>query len=184
MGFKSVNIGNAQITGVDMTFTGQGSIWGIPATILAGYTYTNPVDLNAKADSSRTTEGNILKYRFYHSAKADLELRFAMVSTGISFVYHSNMINIDKAFEEPLIPFPEGTPQNVLDEFTILPGLKKYREENNQGSVFFDYRIIYHLSEKAELGLFLKNIFNAENMSRPGDISPPRNIAVKLNFLF
>ena len=94
----------------------------------------NPIDLNATDDSSRTTNSDILKYRFYHSAKADLELTFVMISTGISFVYNSHMINIDKAFEEPLIPFPEGTPQSVIDEFTILPGLKKYRENHDDGN--------------------------------------------------
>jgi len=184
MGFKSINVGNARISGIDMTLTGHGDIWGIPATILAGYTYTNPIDLNATNDSSRTTNSDILKYRFYHSAKADLELRFVMISTGISFVYNSHMINIDKAFEEPLIPFPEGTPQNVIDEFTILPGLKKYREDHDDGNFTFDYRIIYHLSGKTDLGFFIKNIFNAENMSRPGDIAEPRNVSVKLSMLF
>ena len=64
VGFQSQNIGNAEITGVDITITGAGKLFGLPTTLLAGYTYTNPIDLNVKVnDSLKSTKANILKYR-------------------------------------------------------------------------------------------------------------------------
>jgi iron complex outermembrane receptor protein len=171
VGFQSQNIGNARITGFDMTFTGTGNFFGIPATLIAGYTYTNPIDLNVKVnDSTRTTKTNILKYRYYHSVKGDFQLDFKKISTGISVMYQSNMINIDKAFEKPLI-----------DNSTIylLPGLKEYREKHNKGYIVFDYRVTWNLNEQSKLSLVVKNIFNKEYMGRPGDIQPPRNVSLQ-----
>ena len=174
-GFKAFNIGNAEITGVDFTFAGEGKLFGLPATILLGYTYTNPIDLNVANDSNKTTENAILKYRFYHSAKGDFEISYKKITFGLSFVYSSFMINIDKAFEEPIIPY-----SNIY----ILPGLKEYRETHKTGHVVFDNRIAYQLSDMIKVSLVTKNIFNVEYMGRPGDIRPPRNISLQFTMKF
>ena len=171
IGFQSRNVGNAQITGVDITVTGSGKLFGIPATLLAGYTYTNPIDMNVKVpDSLKSTKSNILKYRNYHSAKADIEFKIKKISTGLSMIYTSRMINIDKAFEDPLI---EGF------DFYLLPGLKEYREKNNKGYIIFDYRIAYTYNEHSKFSVVFKNLFNKEYMGRPGDIRPPRSISIQ-----
>jgi len=169
LGFESINIGNARITGVDMTITGMGKLFGIPTTLLAGYTYTNPIDLNIEVnDSTKSTKSNILKYRNYHSVKADLELNYKKLSTGISMLYYSNMINIDKAFEDPMIG---GT--------KLLPGLYEYRQKHNKGYVVFDYRIAISLTEHSKISLVIRNITNEEYMGRPGDMRPPRSISLQ-----
>jgi outer membrane receptor protein involved in Fe transport len=176
LGFQSRNIGNAQITGVDITITGTGKLFGLPTTLLAGYTYTNPIDLNVKIpDSLKSTKANILKYRNYHSAKADIEVNYKKISSGLSMVYTSKMINIDNVFEEPLF---EGS------TIYILPGLKEYREKHNKGHIVFDFRVSYTMDEHSKLSFVIKNLFNKEYMGRPGDIRPPRNLSLQyiINF--
>ncbi len=175
-GFKSINIGNAEITGVDITLAGEGKLFSFPATLLVGYTYTNPYDLNGNNDTTKSTSANILKYRYYHSAKGDMEVAFHKLVVGFSFVYISNMINIDKAFEDS-IPY-------VYPAVYILPGLKEYRIAHNKGAWVWDARISYEATDKMKLSLVTKNIFNKEYMGRPGDVRPPRNVSLQFSFRF
>ncbi len=178
VGFKSLNVGHARINGVDITFTGQGTLFGFPASILAGYTFTNPIDLNYDPDTDTTkTENNkYLKYRFLHSVKADFEVTFAFFTLGIGYIYNSNMINIDKAFEAELIT---GIPSSNL-----LPGVKEYRDKHNKGYSLFNIRGLFDITETQRIGLFVNNVFNTEYMTRPGFIEAPRNIAIQYYLAF
>lgn len=175
-GFKSINIGNAEITGVDVTFAGEGKLFTVPATILVGYTYTNPYDLNGGSDSTKSTDAEILKYRYYHSAKGDLELSYHRIVVGFSFIYTSHMVNIDKAFEDSI--------PNVFPAVYILPGLKEYRVAYNKGAWVWDTRISFEATDKMKISLVTKNIFNKEYMGRPGDVRPPRNVSLQFSFRF
>ena len=171
-GFQSQNVGHARIVGIDATVTGAGKLFGIPTTLLLGYTYTNPVDLSWNPEDTTIilpVENNILKYRSYHSVKGDIEFNYNKLSTGLSFIYSSQMINIDRIFEEEIIA--------GIDP--ILPGLKEYREENNNGYYIIDYRVSYQVTEFSKLSIIVKNILNEEYMGRPGDIRPPRNVALQ-----
>jgi len=161
VGFKSLNVGKARITGVEIDLTGTGHIGRVPLKLFMGYTYMNPQDLSA--DSS-----TILKYRYKHSFKGDVEFNFKRFSTGMSFIYRSFMVRIDEAFEEKILGVE------------IFPGLKDYRKTNNKGAVVFDVRVSYLFTPEARLSLIGKNIFNKEYMGRPGDIRPPRNITLQV----
>jgi iron complex outermembrane receptor protein len=178
VGFKSLNVGNARINGIDITFTGQGKIFGFPASVLAGYTYCNPIDLNydPNKDTTKTENNKYLKYRFLHSVKADFEVTFGIFTFGVGFIYTSNMINIDKAFESELVP---GIPSSNL-----LPGLKEYRDMHNKGYCLFNIRGLFDITETQRIGLFVNNVFNTEYMTRPGFIEAPRNIAVQYCLTF
>jgi len=181
VGFKAYNISNAQITGVDITLVGHGNLFGVPTALMAGYTYTNPVDLNIDPEERRKTTNNshVLKYRFYHNAKADLEMNYKNLYWGMSMNYFSFIFNIDKAFEDSL-RFPNGTPIIKNGEaMFILPGLKEYREKNNGGTFVFDCRFGISLGEKSRISAVLRNAFNNEYMIRPGDIQPPRTFALQ-----
>jgi iron complex outermembrane receptor protein len=162
IGFKSQNIGNARITGIDMGISGTGPIGKTTVTLFAGYTYMNPVDL-----SSDTLENNILKYRYHHSFKSDIDVAMRKFSFGLSTVYRSFMERIDEAFEESIL----GT--------EIFPGLKEYREENNSGNIVFDIRASYSFTASTKLSFIVKNMFNEEYMGRPGDIQPPRSFTLQ-----
>lgn len=183
-GFKAYNISNAQIYGVDITIMGQGKFFGLPATLLMGYTYTNPTDLDVNRDSLKSNGSNVLKYRFYHSVKADFEVAYKDISAGINLDYHSFMINIDKAFEDTL-RLPDGSPiiiNNVPQMF--LPGLKEYREKHHTGDIVFDFRLSYQITETSKISIIVKNVFNREYMLRPGDVQPPRSIALQYALKF
>jgi iron complex outermembrane receptor protein len=175
VGFKSMNVGRARITGVDITFTGDGRIWNVPTTVLLGYTYTNPIDLSGDT-VTKSTNSNVLKYRYYHSIKGAVEMVFGRFHVGASVLFASKIINIDKAFLGPLIP---GVPSSE-----IMPGLKNYWAEHNKGATVLDLRVGFDITETADIGIICKNVFNTEYMSRPGSIMPPRNIAIQCSLSF
>ncbi|PLW98750.1 MAG: hypothetical protein C0591_03830 [Marinilabiliales bacterium] len=162
IGFKSQNIGDARITGFEIGISGAGLIGKIPVNLFAGYTYMNPVDL-----SSDTLENDILKYRYRHSFKSDIDVEVRKFSFGLSTIYASFMERIDEAFEEPVL----GT--------EIFPGLKEYRQENNTGQIILDFRASYAFTPATRLSIIVKNLLNEEYMGRPGDIQPPRSFTLQ-----
>jgi iron complex outermembrane receptor protein len=162
IGFKSQNIGDARITGFEIGISGAGLIGKIPVNLFAGYTYMNPVDL-----SSDTLENDILKYRYRHSFKSDINVEVRKFSFGLSTIYASFMERVDEAFEEPVL----GT--------EIFPGLKEYRQENNTGQIILDFRASYAFTPATRLSIIVKNLLNEEYMGRPGDIQPPRNFTLQ-----
>jgi outer membrane cobalamin receptor len=167
IGFKSKNIGNTRIRGIDVSILGQGKMGAIDVNILLGYTYIDPrqTDFNVALDTGlNTTKNNLLKYRYQHSGKADVELGYKKISTGISMRATSYMANIDSFFEDP----------------SFFPGMKQYRAEHDKGDAIFDYRISYQLNKTAKIAFIINNIFNREVMTRPADILPQRVFAFQL----
>ena len=162
IGFKSLNIGKARITGLEIGITGNGKIGNLLLNMFAGYTYTDPVDL-----SSETLTNNILKYRYRHSFKANISADIQKFTIGTSVIYRSFIERIDAIFEE-----------EILGQ-EIFPGLKEYRLKNNQGNWVFDLSLAYDVTNSASLSVIGRNIFNKEYMGRPGDIQPPRNIILQ-----
>lgn len=185
VGFKAQNVRNAEVSGFEIVVTGEGKFLGKPATMLAGYTYTNPIDLDAEpSDSLKSTGDNILKYRFYHSFKFDFEVHLKKLSMGMNVEYQSNIINIDKVFEDTLRA-PDGQalysdPAGTIPAM-ILPGLYDYRQNHDKGFVVFDARIGWTINSTVRVTASVKNLFNREYMLRPGDIQPPRSFLIQLN---
>ncbi len=176
IGFRAQNAESARITGIDFSFNSMGKIGEFEIVSLIGYTYMNPISLNTDEEYQATfsdTTGNILKYRFNHLAKLDVEVTYKKYSAGISMRYGGFMRNIDKVFEEPI----GGTTY-------ILPGLKEYREIYNKGNLVFDARLGYKLNDTYRFGFMVNNLFNSEYTSRPGDIQPPRNFSVQVQMKF
>jgi len=169
-GFQSQNISNARILGVDVMLLAQGKLSSLNLAFGLGYTYSHPVALgnDSAYNLSKTSSDPILKYRFYHSFKANVEVSYKGFSTGLDFDYSSNMVNIDKIFESGL----------------ILKGLKEYREEHNKGNINLDWRVSYQFTVESKVSIIVKNLLNNENMGRPGDIAAPRNIALQYSLSF
>jgi outer membrane receptor protein involved in Fe transport len=174
-GFQAQNAEEARITGLDFSFNSSGKLGNVEIISLIGYTYMNPISLNS--DSLYTSNfsdstSKMLKYRFKHLAKADVEANYKKISLGFSCRYNSFMSNIDRTFEDAIF-------------FTyILPGLKEYRKKYNKGVFVIDFRLGYKLNDKFRIGLIANNIFNAEYSSRPGDIQAPRNFMAQLQMKF
>ena len=175
LGFQAQNTEKARITGIELSFNSSGKIKNVEIASLLGYTYMNPVSLNTNEDYVywSSDSSNILKYRFHHLAKADIESTYKNFSLGVSSRYSSYMRNIDRIFEEQL---PDGT--------YVLPGLKEYRQNNQRGNLVFDARLGYKIKDKYRLGFIVNNLFNAEYVSRPADIQPPRNFIVQFQYHF
>lgn len=172
IGFQAQNVTKARISGLDVTISGTGKIFKFPVTFLAGYTFSNPIDLNAP-DSIKGTSKEILKYRSKHTAKADVEVGFKKFSIGMSYNYFSKIENIDDAFENELML---GTYHTGV---YILPGLKEYRKTHNGPEHVFDFRISMSMGADSRLSFVVKNAFNKEYMIRPGDVQAPRNYSIQ-----
>ena len=140
----------------------------------------NPVSLNDDSIYVATfsdSNSSVLKYRFNHLAKADIEVKWKDISVGISSRYNSYMSNIDKTFVEGI---------SILGQepIQILPGLKEYRTVNNKGNLIFDARIGYEFMEHYRLGFVVNNLLNEEVVGRPGDVQAPRTFLLQLQFKF
>jgi iron complex outermembrane receptor protein len=190
LGFASLNIGETKVTGWDASIAGTGMIGKNTISILTGYTYTLPIALQPNkaypvnyagepvtySSSSSDSTGYLLKYRFQHLFKADVEFSRGAWTLGGSCRYNSHMQNIDKIFED-------------LDDFLAIlgepkPGLKAYREANNDGAWVFDARLIYKATDKIAFSFIVNNMLNAEYALRPMSIESPRTTALQLTVGF
>ena len=179
VGFRATNAEKARITGLEFSFNSQGKIGEVELTSLLGYTYMNPISLNQDPTyriSFSDSTSNMLKYRFKHLVKMDIQATYKKFSLGISLRYNSFMKNIDLMFEEPILT-------DTGQQF-ILPGLKEYRKNNSSGALVFDSRFIYHITKEMKLNLIVNNLFNAEYVSRPADLQAPRNFLLQLQYAF
>ncbi len=175
IGFQAKNTERARITGIEFSFSSEGKIGNVELRSLIGYTYMNPISLNNDSTYRATfsdTTTDVLKYRFKHLAKADVEAIYKKFSIGASMRYNSFMGNIDRVFEDNL----QGT--------YILPGLKQYRQEHNHGNIVFDARIGYEINKHYRVGFVVNNFLNTEYMGRPGDIQAPRSFILQVQLKF
>lgn len=180
-GFKSINVGATQISGLELSISGQGKINpNLTINLIAGYTYMNPISLDLDyvyaeaANGFGLTYGNsgsdttMLKYRYKHIAKGDIEITYKEISLGGSMRYNSFMKNIDYIFT--LIGGDEGT----------IPGINAARDKFKDGDLIIDLRAGYQVTKTARLGFIVNNLLNREYMSRPANMMPPRTFAMQL----
>ena len=174
-GFQSVNIGDTQITGGELTLAGQGKLFGKETTILAGYTYIDPrfknFDARQKALISDSTM-NVLKYRFRHTVKLDMETRFTKwLSAGVSYQYYSRMETADGAF--------------VSTDFTdfLVPGMRSYWPERTDFTIL-DARVAFYPTDVVKISFLVKNILNQAYYYRPALMEAPRNFTLRADFTF
>ncbi len=175
IGFQAQNAEKAKITGVEFSFNSSGKIKNVEIISLIGYTYMSPISLNNNPNYTiqHSDSGtNMLKYRFKHLAKADIEGNYKKYSLGASCRYNSFMTNIDKVFLADLDP--------TNNELYVLPGLPEYREKFNQGSLVFDLRAGFKLNDEIRVAFLVNNLLNQEYTSRPADIQPPRTFLLQV----
>lgn len=173
-GFRSINIGHARVSGIDVSLLTQADFGPFKTTFFGGYTYINPVNLNADSTyrATATDSTNLLKYRYQHMGKGDLQLDYKNFSVGLSLRCNSFMEIIDRSFEDPLL--------FNIEQTKILPGLKEYRQHYNQWTWVYDLRVSYTFNEQLKLSLLSNNLLNREYMTRPGDIQAPRTMMIQL----
>jgi outer membrane receptor protein involved in Fe transport len=164
-GFQSVNIGNTNITGLEVTLAGEGKIGKFPLNVTFGYTYINPVyaDFDSATEALSSADYNVLKYRFRHTVKINLESNFKRWQFGLSGRYYSFMEAIDKVFE------------------VLIPGVQSFRENNAHGAFVLDLSVGFRYSEKGTISIIVKNSLSTEYSLRPALMEAPRNYTLKVS---
>lgn len=168
-GFQATNIGNTRIRGIDLSMAGQGKLFGFPTSILAGWTFIDPrfKDFDEANRLLSSVDYNILKYRFKHTIKIDVETKVRDFSLGLAMLRNSNMEAIDAIFET-----------------LVVPGLREYRAENNNGFYLFNVRASYQFNDHFKTSFLVNNLLNREYMVRPGLIEPTRLWSVRFDYKF
>ena len=192
-GFKFLNTGRSRVTGIDISQTGStkfGAKTGL--RMMVGYSYIMPKTLEPdlvfakdyyfgtlRSDefSYRSTsvnpERNILKYRFLHTLKADIEFYTHQMSIGYSIKYFSKIENLDKAIEEfeRVTAATGGYLQPVL--------YMDYYAEHNNGNTVMDGRISYEFRKKHKVSLICNNFLNRAYSLRPLKAEEVRSIMLQ-----
>jgi iron complex outermembrane receptor protein len=190
-GFKFVNTGKSKITGIDISQTGQlkagkhleintmvGYTYVMPVTLQPDYIFTHDYNPGGQTDFSYESTSvdpskRILKYRYLHTLKADIEVVYKNISLGGSVRYFSKIENLDQAifdFEDATIS-TGGTLQPIL--------YRSYYEHHNNGNMIIDARISYKLQLRHEFALISSNLLNRMYSLRPLKAEPMRNITVQ-----
>ncbi len=177
IGFRSVNISSVQINGLEFSYIGEVYYKRSKIEFLTGYTYTNPRVINPdmpiagyqnltyRSSSSDTTD--ILKYRFQHLFRADIQYVWnTKLRIGGSLRYNDFMQAVDQAF------------------VTLLPGVRSTRERLYMGDFFIDVRIGYQINDAWSVNLICDNLLNREFMMRPAMLGMPRRFMIQSRFSF
>jgi len=187
-GFKFLNTGHSRVIGADISVSGAAHL-AEQSTLrtIFGYNYIMPVTLDpdyvyatdiwGREYSYKTTSveptGNILKYRFLHTFKGDIELEVHSFSLGFSAKYFSKIMNLDKAIEE----FEKSTLQAGGSVQPIL--YMTYFENNNNGQWIFDIRASYRINDHHQVSVLSNNFTNNIYSLRPLKAEPMRSVMVQ-----
>lgn len=199
LGFKSVNTGDAQVAGADLSIMGTGYVGKVKLDVLAGYTYIEPTSLNPDevyanspadeddliyieayenisfASTSSDPSDNILKYRMQHVIRADVMATYGYWTLGASWRYNSAIQNIDKAFvdfDSPGLISPGADP--------LLPtGIRNWQSEHTGGDNILDARVSYAVNDHHKVALVVNNVMNRIYAIRPLAVEPNRSIIMQ-----
>jgi outer membrane cobalamin receptor len=181
LGFKSINVGDTRINGIDLSVMGQGKMLGTTSKFILGYTYMNPTLLNPDSAIISNISGSTrtLKYRYRHSVKFDIENSYRRMTLGTTVLYNSFMQNIDEVFTNSK---PEENVFGVIFELgTGLPStIREFRKKYNKGTLIWDMRLAYQLTKDVKTSFIVKNMLNTVYAERPAIISPPRTYTLQL----
>lgn len=177
LGFKSVNAKLARIRGVEITNNLNGIIGKVGFNLNLGYTYIYPEDRSIDlTDSLYEAKDEYLKYRMSHIGKLSTQAKYKKWSSGLNVRFYSFMENIDPIFEaeNPLSPSGED----------IIPGLKRYRDENKDGDWVWDFNLGYSVNKHSTFQFIVKNIVNNAYTIRPALPETPRTFVVQYSGQF
>ncbi len=185
MGFKYLNTGPTRVKGFELSLPGEGKISkNIKVDVLADYTFVIPQALEPSfvfaIDSSpqpmsydftsTDTTNDILKYRFQHIAKTDLQISYKKFSIGGDWRYYSFIQNIDMVY--------------ILMEPAAHYGIEKYRKEHNKAINIFDARIAMQVTKNFKMAFIVNNALNTSYSLRPLKIEAQRTFSLRLSATF
>ncbi len=192
-GFKFLNTGESRVLGIDISFTGKAKLGKkSEVTFMSGYNYIVPKTLTPdyvyatdsldRVFSYNTTSldpsKGILKYRFLHNVKADMEFIFAgKWGLGASAKYFSKIVNMDaiiKDFELLTIDVEYLQDIRYMDYF----------DAHRFGNWIFDARVSYQLNDQHKIAVISSNLLNRSYSLRPLKIEAPRTVMVQYTWKF
>lgn len=208
-GFKFLNTGDNRVRGIEASVMGGGNITkDISMTLVLGYTYTIPESLtpNEVFHVNRRVfigEGDtliieqpfthygtsidstkILKYRFRHLGKMDVEFTYRKWAVGYSFRYYSYMENIDKVLYDLDASglFDTGI---IADRGDLEVGNNRWElnpDASRAGNYVMDARISFQVAEWLKAAFIVNNFLNNEYSLRPLKMEQPRTAVIQLSF--
>ncbi len=191
-GFKFLNTGQSRVLGIDASFSGKaqfsenaemmfilGYNYIMPQTLSPDYVYAVDTMLTNKEYSYNSTSldpsSKILKYRFLHNVKADVELTLhKKISIGASAKYFSKIINMDGVIEE----FEDATKGPFIQSIRYMD----YFKEHQKGVWVFDARISYNINDRHKIAFISANLLNKAYSLRPLKIEQPRTFMLQYTF--
>jgi iron complex outermembrane receptor protein len=96
--------------------------------------------------------------------KVDAEYAWKALALGASYQYNSHMQAIDAIFESG------------------LPGVKDFRQRNNNGFSLVDLRASWQLNKTMKVSFIASNLFNVAYTLRPALLEAPRNYTLRLDW--
>jgi outer membrane receptor protein involved in Fe transport len=194
-GFRFVNTGRSRITGIDLSVTGTAKIGSQgQLNLLIGYNYILPKTLEPDyvfardynpsghtAFSFNSTSLNpgkrILKYRFLHTVKADIEYDRNLLAIGFTLKYFSRIENLDKSIKD----FEQAT---LNSGGTVQPiEYMDYFYHHNNGNVIMDARVSYKIAGHHKVALICQNITNRTYSLRPLKAEQMRTVMLQYTLI-
>lgn len=186
-GFKFMNTGKSRVWGIDASFSGTAKLgkkskmtfmvgynYIVPKTLTPDYVYavdSNNLEYSYNKTSYDSTQ-RLLKYRFLHNLKGDIEFNlFDKVSFGFSVKYFSKIENMDLSIEG----FENGTAGPFEQNIRYMDYFKSHRF----GHIIVDARIAYNINDSHKIAVIGSNILNRSYSLRPLKIEPPRSIMIQ-----
>lgn len=179
IGFKALNVSRARIAGFEVSLFGEGKInQNVTLRWQGGYTYTYGVDLTTNpelgnvgkylgkffksigSDAEDVLEP-LLKYRMRHSVKNDIEIEYKQFIWGLDTRFYGKVEKVDDIF------------------IGFIPGLDRFRVENDHGSVLINLRMGYSMNRYGRISLIVNNALNSEISYRPARMEAPLNFVVQ-----
>jgi outer membrane cobalamin receptor len=124
-------------------------------------------EFNPNTSNPNNSLTGILKYRFRHTFKFDVQGGYKGFSLGSLLTYYSYLDNVDEAF------------------ITFIPGIEEDRiERNYTGDLVWNLRAAYNVKEKVNFSVIVSNVLNNEYALRPAKQNAPRSFTFQTRFLF
>lgn len=168
-GFQVQNVGDTRIIGGEASVTARGKLGPVQLDFMGGYTFLDPKYQNFDSLTRESTSAdsvNVLKYRFRHTAKFDIQATFKGFALGSTIQYYSRVEAIDAY---------------VFNSFATV---KSFMGEHSKGSFIWNIRASYSFKDYVKVSFLVNNVMNAEYSLRPGILDAPRNFTVRMDFTF
>jgi iron complex outermembrane receptor protein len=195
-GFRFLNTGKSKITGIDISVSGTAKIGNagqftlmfgynyiLPKTLESDYIFAHDYNPGGHTDFSYNTTSvdpghGILKYRFLHTIKADLNYQHAKWAFGYTLKYFSKIENLDKSIEE----FEQAT---INSGGSLQPiQYMDYFYHHNNGNVIMDGRISFQFSDRHKIAIISENLLNRTYSLRPLKAEQMRTMMIQYTLTF